>query len=135
MENPIKQIIKFNSDAGLLDGYDYFLESSMLIEEALEGFDLGVLKPKDVARQICSPLDFTGSEVDSLDKSCDAAIIAVGGIAKHGLTYSQVVRALNVVMQANFAKLGMPRDEHGKLQKPDNFVGPEAALQQILDER
>ena len=41
MLNPIKRIVQFNSDAGLLGkGYDDFLESSFQIEEALEGFPL-----------------------------------------------------------------------------------------------
>ena len=31
-------------------------------------------------------------------------------------------------------KLSMPKDEFGKLMKSSNFVGPEAALQAILDE-
>ena len=32
-------------------------------------------------------------------------------------------------------KLSMPKDEHGKLMKPANFIGPEAKLQVILYER
>lgn len=39
-------------------------------------------------------------------------------------------------MQANFAKLSNRQvDEHGKLLKSDDFVGPESALQELLDER
>ena len=32
-------------------------------------------------------------------------------------------------------KLSMPKDEHGKLMKPANFVGPEIQLQTILEQR
>lgn len=40
MENPIKQIYKFNKEAGLLEsGYNHLREPAFLIEEALEGFE------------------------------------------------------------------------------------------------
>ncbi len=40
MQNPIKQIYKFNKEAGLLDaGYSNLREPAYLIEEALEGFE------------------------------------------------------------------------------------------------
>lgn len=40
MENPFKQIFKFNKEAGLLDaGYNSLREPAFLIEEALEGFE------------------------------------------------------------------------------------------------
>lgn len=79
--------------------------------------------------------NFEISEVDRLDKGCDQIIFAIGGLAKLGLTAQQITQALNTVMEANNAKLGMPRDEHGKLMKPEGFVGPEAKLQVILDNR
>ena len=153
MINPIKQIVDFNEKAGLLNnGYDDLLESSLIIEEALEGFpylsDLdSVIKgtlvesssAKDVSRTIISyvtadphvPL----SDVDRLDKAVDQLIFAVGAMAKLNLNANQITRAINAVMHANLQKLGMPRDSHGKLIKPEGFVGPEAKLQEILDER
>jgi predicted HAD superfamily Cof-like phosphohydrolase len=73
------------------------------------------------------------SDVDRLDKACDAVVYAIGSIAKLGLDHHGITKALNIVNAANKAKLGMPRDEHGKLLKPDNFVGPEAQLQELLD--
>lgn len=149
---------KFNKQAGLLDnGYDDYLESSMLVEEALEGFDLynlshkiwdnykGETSPKEYSRLIINscglpkvgalqvPVDI--DDVERLDKACDAIIIALGSIFKLGLTPAQATQALNVVMKANMAKLSMPKDEHGKLMKPVDFVGPEAELQAILDKR
>ena len=40
MTNPIKDIVKFNKEAGLLDaGYNHLREPAFLIEEALEGFE------------------------------------------------------------------------------------------------
>lgn len=149
MENPIKQIYKFNKEAGLLEkGYNDFLESSFQVEEALEGFDLEalcvringstILNPctaKDLSRQITGSCVKEVSDVDRLDKACDAVVFAVGSMAKLGLNPQQITKALNVVMQHNFAKLGMPKDEHGKLTKPDDFSGPEKELQKILDER
>ena len=75
------------------------------------------------------------SDVDRLDKACDAVVFAVGSMAKLGLNAQQITKALNIVMKANNQKLSMPKDEHGRLMKPDSFVGPEAELQKLLDER
>ena len=152
MENPIKLVYKFNQQAGLLNkGYDDFLESSFQIEEALEGFEhlstlaeaLGVdttlpKLPRELSRKIVNLAKNTQnniSDIDRLDKACDAIVFALGSIFKLGLTPAQATQALNVVMKANMAKLSMPKDEHGKLMKPVDFVGPEVGLQAILDKR
>ena len=148
MINPIKQIVAFNEKANLLNsGYDDFLESSYQIEEALEGFSaLPMLadrlqadtqSPKELSRiivRLASGLDQI-SDVERLDKACDAVVFAVGSMAKLGLNVSQITRALNTVMSCNFQKLGMPCDERGKLMKPEDFAGPEPLLQRILEER
>lgn len=154
MENPIKLIHKFNKEAGLIDqGYDDFLESSFQIEEALEGFNnnvrlaeqLGILEepewafPKNISRTIValaqSPNNDIIYDVDRLDKACDAVVFAVGSMAKLGLNPQEITKAINVVMHKNFEKLKCPKDEFGKLTKPADFVGPEAELQKILDNR
>lgn len=158
MENPIKQICRFNEEAGLLaKPYDDFLESSFQIEEALEGFNsleyLGKLltrddaycgtSPKELSRMIVDAAldkELSGYEditdVDRLDKACDAVVFAVGSMAKLGLTATQITRALNIVMTANFKKLkGKTCDEYGKLMKPDSFVHPQEELQKLLDAR
>ena len=156
MENPIKQVYQFNQQAGLLsNGYDDFLESSFQIEEALEGFDIPseilfdihgniiidaklTQSPRDIARDITSwAMTETEhiSDVDRLDKACDAIVFALGSIFKLGLNDKQATRALNIVMKANLQKLEMPKDEHGKLTKPADFKGPEPELQALLDER
>ena len=54
-------------------------------------------------------------------------------MAKLGLTPAQILEAMNIVTEANLQKLSMPKDEHGKLTKPANFVGPETKLQALLD--
>lgn len=155
----IDEIYDFNLKAGLLDQpYNDFLESSFQIEEALEGFsDLPKLAervlakdlatgyenytPKDVSRAIVALARMDGevteylADVDRLDKAIDALVFAVGSMAKLKLTPEQITRAISVVTQANLQKLSMPKDEFGKLQKPADFVGPEAQLQFILDER
>jgi hypothetical protein len=160
MENPIKIVYQFNLQAGLLEnGYDDFLESSMLIEEALEGFSLNCLElsaeePLDLSRPGHVPLKemardivvIAGTDIETgvlskvsdvarLDKACDAVIIALGSIFKLGLTPAQATRALNIVMRHNFKKRSMPKDEFGKLTKPSDFIGPEEDLQKLLDER
>ena len=151
----VQQIYDFNKQAGLLEkGYDDFLESSFQIEEALEGFgDLPYLQvrlhsegkhyeelcnPKEISRQIVRLAEMDSKptnipDVDRLDKACDAVVFAIGSMAKLGLTTAQIVEAMNIVTEANLQKLSMPKDEHGKLTKPANFVGPETKLQALLD--
>lgn len=75
------------------------------------------------------------SDVDRLDKACDAIVFAIGSMAKLGLTPSQIEEALYIVTSANLQKLDMPKDDHGKLTKPADFVGPEIKLQELLDQR
>jgi predicted HAD superfamily Cof-like phosphohydrolase len=146
--NFVNQIHEFNSQAGLLDKpYNDYLESSFQIEEALEGFTdlpqlaslLGVQEatPKYLSRAIIATAN-NGSDltdVERLDKACDAIVFAFGSIFKLGLNPEQAARAVSIVMSANLAKLSMPKDEFGKLTKPTNFVGPEAQLQELLNER
>lgn len=149
MPNFVEQIYEFNQKAGLLDKpYNDYLESSFQIEEALEGFNLPCIiealdikldfdtNAKGISREILASVkDNCISDVDRLDKACDAIVFAVGSIAKLGLTPDQICQAVSIVMEANLAKLGMPKDEHGKLMKPADFVGPEVKLQQLLESR
>ena len=149
MLNPIKRIVQFNQDAGLLGrGYDDFLESSFQIEEALEGFEnLHILNselgcnyttPNELSRHIVmlakssNPL----SDVERLDKACDSVVYAVGSMAKLGLSAQDITQALNIVMDKNLEKLkNKSYDAEGKLLKDESFVGPEAQLQLLLDKR
>ena len=85
---------------------------------------------KDSVQKITPPI----TDVDRLDKACDAIVYAIGSIAKLGLDHHGITKALNIVNNANKAKLGMARDKHGKLLKPDDFVGPEAELAKLLSE-
>ena len=158
MLNPIKEIVRFNKEAGLIDqGYDDFLESSFQIEEALEGLntleylqslldgsaesfmsDITDGSPKALSRVIVDAAyssDLSGApiaDVDRLDKACDAVVFAVGSMAKLGLNPQEITKALNVVMHKNFEKLGAPKDEFGKQLKPEGWTGPEPELQKIL---
>jgi len=153
--SPIDRIVQWNQKAGLLDsGYDDFLESSFQIEEALEGFStydtlLELLDPtgteysveptpKEISRIIVDKC-YIGyevlSDVDRLDKACDAVVFAVGSMAKLGLTPSQITAALDIVMDANDTKLTCHRDSVGKLVKPSDFPAPEPRLQALLDSR
>lgn len=152
MSNFVTEIYEFNKLAGLLDQpLDDYREASFIIEEALEGFDLQKLahflhssdqRPKTVARSIVAYCRESQSgmypavltDVERLDKACDAIVFAFGYIFKLGLTPEQASRALSIVMAANMQKLTMPRDSYGKQMKPDNFEGPEAKLQRLLEE-
>ena len=163
MSDFVQRIYDFNKDNDLLEkGYTDYLESSFQIEEALEGFthlqDLANIltdeeqedrvrdnsTPKNISRAIVQlakegsyDIDstFRIPDVDRLDKACDAIVFAVGSIAKLGLTPTQIHEALNIVMDANLAKSGCPKDAEGKLLKPDNFPNPEPRLQALLDLR
>ena len=155
MLNPIKEIVKWQKDAGnAAKPYEDFLESSFQIEEALEGFgDLPYLQvrlhsenehheelcnPKEISRQIVRLAEMDSKptnipDVDRLDKACDAIVFAIGSMTKLGLDHHAITKALNIVNDANKAKLGMSRDSEGKLLKPEGFVGPEVKLQELLD--
>ena len=152
----VDHIYDFNFVTGLLQkGYDDYLESSFQVEEALEGlhpeyiiasmhpavianFEGDPTKPRDVARLLVATsivLDNKPSDVERLDKACDAVVFAIGSMAKLRLSPDQINRAMRAVTDANLQKLTMPKDAQGKLMKPDNFEGPEAKLQAILNER
>ena len=150
MENPIKQIVKFNQEAGFINGtINPWLEATYLIEEAIEGYDLeemearlfrtGSTSPstaKDIARRILGEANkqVDLAPVDILDKALDAAIFAIGSMAKLGLNANEITLAFNIVMRHNFAKLNnRVVDAEGKLSKPANFEGPEKDLQALLD--
>jgi len=157
MLNPIKEIVLFNQKAGLIEaGYDDFLESSLAIEEALEGLkDLPYLAtrlhsegesheenftPRECARQITRLARMDDrtpvTDVARLDKSVDAFSFAVGAMAKLRLTPEQITEAVLIVNKANQQKLkNASVDYAGKLHKPENFVGPERELQALLDRR
>ena len=155
MLNPIKEIVKWQRDTGnAAKPYVDSLESSFQIEEALEGFtDLFELakvlsrsdkvtvkseSPKDLSRAIIAlaSTEYDDiSNVERLDKACDAIIFAIGSMTKLGLDHHAITKALNIVNDANKAKLGMSRDSEGKLLKPDNWekYSPEVKLQELLD--
>ena len=158
MENTVKAICQFNDKAGLSQrGFSDRLESSFLIEESLEGFDrldiladilskntLGVKvlssSPKDISRAITAIAmsdECVVSDRDRFDKHIDAYVYTTGAMRKLKLTPQQIESGILVVNQANLKKLGAPKDEHGKLTKPEGWeqFAPEAKLQAILDKR
>lgn len=149
MLDQVTRIYDFNRVNGLLDKpYNDFLESSFQIEEALEGFNLPTIiealdlkidfdtNSKGVSREILSSVSSDSlSDLERLDKHLDSIIYDIGAIAKLGLTPKQLLQALSIVMDANEAKNGCPKDEFGKLLKPENFPNPEPRLEQLLATR
>ena len=158
MENTVKAICQFNDKAGLSQrDFNDRLEASFLIEESLEGFDrldilaeilskntLGVKvlssSPKDISRAITAIAmsdECVVSDRDRFDKHIDAYVYTTGSMRKLKLTPQQIEAGILVVNQANLKKLGAPKDEHGKLTKPEGWeqFAPEAKLQAILDKR
>lgn len=148
MQNPIKEIYKYNKDRGLLDlGYTNKRECAFPIEEALEGFDNvtlskllkpreELLSPKEISREIIKIAAWKGHndipEVDQLDKHLDIIVYSLGSIFKLGLNSQEAMNALSIVAQANSAKSEL-KDEDGKNIKGDKWVDPANALQTLLD--
>jgi hypothetical protein len=153
MENSLKAVYKWQSDAGNLDKpYSDFLQSSFQVEEALEGFDLTELaylvgaestSAKDVSRAIIERAMQNGTlqsetilpDVERFDKHVDSIIFNIGSLGALGLDIHQINRGILAVNHANKQKLNAKRDSKGKLGKPTNFVPPEAELEKILSER
>jgi len=158
MENTVKAICQFNDKAGLSQrDFNDRLEASFLIEESLEGFDrldilaeilskntLGIKvlssSPKDISRAITAIAmsdECVVSDRDRFDKHIDAYVYTTGAMRKLKLTPQQIEAGILLVNQANLKKLGAPKDEHGKLTKPEGWeqFAPEAKLQAILDKR
>ena len=149
MLEAFNNIHEFNRKADLLsDGYNDFKEAEYCIEEALEGFDTTYLAiklhlpeastPKDISRAIVTghcTLSEPIPDVDRFDKALDGIFFNFGAIFKLRLSVYQAIRGLLIVCKANLTKLTVGKDAHGKQMKPTDFVGPEAELQKILDER
>lgn len=149
--NIIERIAAWNKAAGLLEKeFSPWLESAFQIEEALEGFDLAIvgnvvnfpydkeINAKNIARHILAEENKTTliSEVDILDKACDAIIFAVGTMTKLKLSPEQIEQALHIVMDANNQKLiNVKHDAAGKVVKPVGMTPPEFLLKNVLDGR
>jgi len=152
--HPIKQIYKFNQEAGLLDlGYDDRKESAYPVEEMLETFvnenkkcnfglsdlneHLGNMTPKEISRYLMKDIEqpTEPSKVDLIDKHIDSIVFNFGSLFKLGLSPQDTMTVLDFVMEANLTKLSAPKDEHGKQTKPVDFVGPEKRIQKFLEKR
>lgn len=154
MENPIKKIVQFNKEANLLEkGFNDRLESSFLVEEALECSDrldvlfdllsknkLGVEvkspSPKDLSRAIMAIAmsdNCVLTDRERLDKQIDAAVYAVGGCAKLNLTAQEIEASFAAVNYSNMKKVEAGHDEFGKLKKPSNWAEIEKLQDQKLD--
>ena len=116
--------------------YDPDKAAALLIEEALES--IGAYTPRAYAREIVAIRSTTEDEVvpevDAFDSLIDGMYIIIGELHKLGLAPSQMVEGLQVVHDKNCEKIGT-KDSEGKVVKPVGFVGPEMALQLILDKR
>ena len=148
MNNPIKEIYKYNKDRGLLDtGYSDTRECAFPIEEALEGFELSalsklikpqedLLSPKEISRELIKAATWASEPniepVDQLDKHLDTIVYAFGSIFKLGLNPQEAMNALTIVTQAN-ARKSSQVDSAGKNIKGSSFIPPEEGLQKLLD--
>ena len=145
--NFLHTIYDFNKQAGLLEyGFNPQKESAYIIEEQLEGFpgyqnigkSLGLAPesydtPKTFSRWFTKNLgEFTGDNVDALDRILDTLVFSIGSLYKLGLEPEDVEQCMSIVMDANMSKISQPKDSEGKLTKPKNFIPPEQRLQEYL---
>ena len=73
--------------------------------------------------------------VGQVDACVDAAIFAIGGLARLGLTEVQARACFNAVMDANFQKVaGIKAGRTGAKDatKPEDWTGPETKIVEIL---
>ena len=73
--------------------------------------------------------------VAQVDACVDAAIFAIGGLARLGLSRTQAEAVLHAVMDANFEKkAGVKEGRTGAPDaiKPEGWTGPEARIKEIL---
>lgn len=72
------------------------------------------------------------TNVDEVDALADIIFVAIGSLYKKVGSVEKAEAVMRAVIEANFRK-GTKKNEAGKIQKPTNFVGPEAELQKIID--
>jgi len=155
--NIIEEICKINDEVwdNKKGTYDDRLEAAYQIEEALEGLIIegrekqfrhpylndffGSASPKLMSRILIDNIiepepGEEMSDVERADKHLDSIYYNIGSLYKLGMNAQDIVDALQVVHNANVAKSGQ-KDERGKVKKPENFVGPEQKIEEILDRR
>jgi predicted HAD superfamily Cof-like phosphohydrolase len=82
-------------------------------------------------------LETATTTVDQVDALVDVCVFAIGGLCKLGLTEVQVEACFNAVMDANFKKKAganpnRPVEGVKDGYKPEGWVPPEAAIEEIL---
>ena len=112
----IESTIEWNQTRGNTpDTFDISLEIAMLKEELNEFIE-------------------ATTDVDRFDALLDLKFVLIGTLSKMGLDANQIRRGYSAVLGANNTK-SKSKNAAGKITKPVNFIGPEAKLQAILDER
>ena len=98
-------------------GYVSSLEYAMLDEELEEFMEAGI----------------SGDKVGQADALADILVVAAGGLYKLcGGSVGKVQDILLAVTAANNTKSSQ-KNEYGKITKPDDFVGPEDMIRDLLD--
>lgn len=109
----LQQTIDWNTVRGNTpDTLDLNLEYKMLQEELDEFVD-------------------AETRIDQFDALLDLTFVLVGTLGKLGITAHQISEGYDAVLAANNKK-SREKNEHGKITKPADFVGPEADLARIL---
>lgn len=90
-------------------------------------------------REEADEFDEALDRVQQVDALIDSMIFAAGGLFRMGLTAEQAEACMNAVMDANFQKktgqkAGRVFEGVADATKPDDWVGPELRISQILGE-
>lgn len=91
---------------------------------------------KELIESYTSCSDQTEKLVAQVDACVDAAVFAIGGLVRLGLTPRQITDVFHAVMDANFTKRAgavAGREGAPDAAKPEGWVGPEERIKEILD--
>ena len=127
-ETFVRDVIEFNRDLlGIAQrqvqplDLEEHTHLSMALQEELKEFNDAVMQ---------------GQIVESVDALIDLMYFAVGGLWKHGLTHEQIVKSMRAVHAANMlkrkGKVAKRYTGAADAVKPEDWVAPEEAIQEIL---
>ena len=124
---PIAKIVKFNKEV-----------LGISVENPPKPFRPGeLLWLLKALREEVQELEDAPNLVEQVDALIDTSIFAIGGLVRLGLTEMQIRECFDIVMDANFRKrvgqkAGRVVEGVTDAVKPDDWVGPEALLQEVI---
>ena len=124
--HPVDRVFKFNRE---VVGVEELAHPQVLSVEESDWLHSAL------AEEVKEFDDGKGNLVEQVDACIDAAIFALGGLCRMGLTEDQARRCFDAVMDANFAKkAGVKGGRSGAKDavKPEGWIPPEERIWFIL---